>query len=179
MFARSPALAATALLGGVTLASMAPAHAEPLLDGTYRLDYVGAQRTINGAPNPTTDTSANYSFTSSCAGEEGCVANAILLNTTDREAVSAHNPNLTLKLVDGAWQLSLPYDSRCGVFGDSERNQLLTWSLTPQGGTDALSGYRIVATVGNACPGDEPGTLSQPMTATRVGSSAPGILPSW
>jgi hypothetical protein len=174
MFARSVALAAMALAGGVTLASMAPAQAEPLLNGTYRLDYVGAQRTINGAPNPTTDTSARYNFTSSCT-DEGCIARAVLLSTNDTEAAFAHNPDLTLHFADGAWQFSLPYDSQCGR-GDI-RNQLLTWSLTPQGGTDALSGYRIVATVGNSCPGDEPGPLSQPMTATRIGSPAPGILP--
>jgi hypothetical protein len=175
MFARSTAIAATALAGGLTLASMAPAHAEPLLQGTYRFDFVGAQRTINGAPNPTVDTSARYSVTSSCT-DDGCIARAILLSTNDTEAVSAHNPDLTLHFADGAWQLSLPYDSRCGVFGDSERNQLLTWSLTPQGGTDTLTGYRIVATVGASCPGDETGPLSQPMTATKVDKPAPGIV---
>jgi hypothetical protein len=168
-------MAAAALVGGVTLASLAPAHAEPLLNGTYRLDFVGAQRTINGAPSPTADTSATYTFVSSCA-EDGCVAQAILLNSTDKEPVSAHSPDLKLHFTDGAWQLSLPYDSRCGVLGDSERNQLLTWSLTPQGGTDSLTGYRIVATVGASCPGDDPGPLSQPMTATRVGNPAPGIM---
>jgi hypothetical protein len=175
MFARSAAMAASVLIAGITLASMTPAHAEPLLNGTYRLDFVGAQRKIDGALNPTADTSATYTFASSCT-EDGCVAQAVLLNTTDREAVSAHSPDLKLKLVDGVWQLSLPYDSRCGVFGDSERNQLLTWSLTPQGGTDTLTGYRIVATVGASCPGDELGALSQPMTATRVGNAAPGII---
>jgi hypothetical protein len=175
MFARSIAIAAAALAAGVALTSVTPAYAEPLLNGTYRVDFVGAQRTINGAPNPTTDTSATYTVASSC-GDDGCVAQAVLLNTTDKEPVSAHNPDLRLKFADGAWQLSLPYDSRCGVFGDGERNQLLTWSLTPQNGTDALSGYRIVATVGASCPGDEPGPLSQPMTATRVGNAAPGIL---
>jgi hypothetical protein len=174
MFARSAATAVAALVGGVALASMTPAHAEPLLNGTYRLDFVGAQRKINDALSPTADTSATYTFASSC-GDDGCVAQAVLLNTTDREAVSAHNPDLKLKFVDGAWQLSLPYESQCELAGAPQRNQLLTWSLTPQGGTDTLTGYRIVATL-NACAGDEPGPMSQPMTATRVGNAAPGII---
>lgn len=148
--------------------------ADPVLDGTYRLDFDGANRTLNGAASPTTNTSATYSFTSSCGGD-GCVAHAILLSANDTEAVSAHNPDLTLQFLDGAWQLSLPYDSPCEEGGS--RNQLLTWSLTPQGGADVLSGFRIVATVGNACAGDAPGPLAQPMTATRVGKPAPGVLP--
>ena len=173
MLARSAAAAAAAL-GSFAFASAAPALADdPVLDGTYRLDFDGANRTINGAPSPTANTSATYSFTSSCA-PTGCVARAILLNTTDTEAVSAHNPDLTLQFVDGTWQLSLPYDTSCE--DGSTRNQLLTWSLTPQAGADTLKGSRTVATL-VPCPGDEPGPLSQAMTANRVGSAAPGVLP--
>jgi hypothetical protein len=145
-----------------------------VLDGTYRLDFDGANRTISGAPSATPNTSATYSFTSSC-GADGCVAYATLLNTNDTEAVSAHNPDLTLNFADGAWHLSLPYDSPCEVGGS--RNQLLSWSLTPQGGSDVLSGNRTVATVGGSCPGDDAGAMSQPITATRVGTAAPGALP--
>lgn len=170
MFVRSVA-AVAALLCGLT--STAYAHAaDPVLDGTYRLGFDGANRTINGASSPTVDTSATYSFTSSCAN--GCVARAVLLNTTDTEAVSAHNPDLTLQFVDGTWQLSLPYDSPCE--DGSDRNQLLTWFLAPRGGTDALSGTRTVATI-RGCVGDQAGPLSQPMTATRVGNAAAGVLP--
>ena len=92
---------------------MAPAFgADPGLDGTYRFDFDGARQTINGAASPTVNTTARYSFTSSCAGD-GCVVNGVLLNSTDTEAVSAHNPNLTLQFADGVWQMSLPYDSPC------------------------------------------------------------------
>ena len=182
MLARSTwatGLAAVAVLGSFALASMAPAYgADPLLDGTYRFDFHGAQQTYNGSPLPTGDTTATYTFTSSCTGDD-CIANGVLLSSTDREAVSAHNPEVTLHFVDGAWQMSLPYDSPCDQAdrtGDS-RNQLLTWSLTPQGGNDVLAGTRTVATVGNACAGDATGTLSQAMTATRVGSAAPGVEP--
>jgi len=174
MLARTT-LAAGAVLVGFALASIAPAHAtDPVLDGTYRFDFHGAQQTYNGGPMPTGDTTSTYSFTSSCTGDD-CVANGVLLSSTDREAVSAHNPDVTLRFVDGAWQMSLPYDSLCQE-GDS-RNQLLTWSLTPQGGNDVLAGTRTVATVGHACAGDATGTLSQAMTATRVGSAAPGVEP--
>ncbi len=169
------AISASLIFGGFALASMAPAFgADPGLDGTYRLDFHGAQRTINGAASPTVDTTATYSFTSSCTGDS-CVVHAVLLNTTDTEAVSAHNPDLTLQFVEGVWQLSLPYDSPCEEGGD--RNQLLTWSLTPQGGSDTLTGTRTVATIGHSCIGDEAGPLSQPVTATRTGKPAPGILP--
>jgi hypothetical protein len=168
------AATALAVVGGFVFASGTLAHAEPALQGTYRFDFDGAHITINGAPKPGANTSATYSLVSSCA-DDGCTARATLLNTNDREAVSAHNPDLTLQFVDGAWTLSLPYDSQCEDVG--ERNQLLTWSLTPQGGNDVLTGYRIVATSGNACKGDELGPFSQPITATRVGSSAPGVLP--
>ena len=172
MLARS-AVAAVALLCGA-FAFIGPAQAaDPVLDGTYRLDFDGANRTINGAPSPIGNTSATYSFTSSCA-ENGCVARAILLSSNDTEAVSAHNPDLTLQFVDGTWQLSLPYDSPCE---EGDRNQLLTWSLTPQSGAGVLSGIRTVATVGQSCAGDDAGPLAQPMTATRVGSAAPGVLP--
>ena len=168
-------LAAGAVLVGFALASMAPAHAtDPVLDGTYRFDFHGAQQTYNGGPSPTGDTTSTYSFTSSCTGDD-CVANGVLLSSTDREAVSAHNPDVTLRFKDGAWQMSLPYDSFCGE--DELRNQLLTWSLTPQGGNDVLVGTRTVATIGDACAGDATGTLSQAMTATRVGGAAPGVEP--
>lgn len=166
---------AAGLFIGAAVAPTAVAHAaDPVLDGTYRLDFDGANRSINGAASPTANTSATYTFTSSCSGD-GCVARAMLLSSNDTEAVSAHNPDLTLRFTDGAWQLSLPYDSPCEEGGS--RNQLLTWSLTPQVGSDVLAGFRVVATVGNACAGDESGPLAQPMTATRVGTAAPGVLP--
>jgi hypothetical protein len=156
------------------LASAAPAHgADPVLDGTYRFDFHGAQQTYNGGSLPTGDSTSTYSFVSSCAGD-GCVASGVLLSSTDREAVSAHNPDVTLRFVDGAWQMALPYDSPCD--GGDTRNQLLTWSLVPQGGNDVLSGSRTVAT-SHSCVGDATGTLSQVMTATRVGGAAPGVLP--
>jgi hypothetical protein len=168
-------LSVAAVLGSLAAASAAPAHgADPGLDGTYRFDFHGAQQTYNGGSLPTADTTSTYSFVSSCAGD-GCVANGVLLSSTDREAVSAHNPDVTLRFVDGAWQMALPYDSPCEE-GDS-RNQLLTWSLVPQGGNDVLSGNRTVATIGHSCAGDATGTLSQVMTATRVGTAAPGVLP--
>ncbi|MFZ0835674.1 MAG: hypothetical protein WAM92_21890 [Mycobacterium sp.] len=173
MLVRS-ASAAAAVLASFAFVSTMPAHAaDPVLDGTYRLDFDGANRMINGAPSPTTNTSATYSFTSSCA-PAACVTRAVLLNTTDTEAVSAHNPDLSLEFVDGTWQLSLPYDTACE--DGSTRNQLLTWSLTPAAGADTLKGSRTVATL-VPCPGDEPGPLSQAMTANRVGSAAPGVLP--
>jgi serine/threonine-protein kinase len=175
MPARFAAMVTALLLGA--LASAPSAHAEdPVLDGTYRLDFDGAHRMINGAASPTANTSATYSFTSSC-GDSGCVADAVLLSATDTEPVSAHNPNLKLQFTDGSWQLSVPYDSTCAIGGGGDRNQLLSWSLIPQGGNDVLSGTRTVATVGGSCPGDAPGPLSQAMTATRVGKPAPGILP--
>jgi hypothetical protein len=162
------------VVGGVAMASIAPAHAaDPVLDGTYRFDFAGANQTYNGGALPTADTTSTYSFVSSCA--EGCAAQGVLLSSTDREAVSAHNPDVTLQFLDGAWQMSLPYDSPCEEGGS--RNQLLTWSLTPQDGNDVLSGTRTVATIGHSCMGDAAGTLSQAMTATRTGKPAPGILP--
>jgi serine/threonine-protein kinase len=172
MLVRFAAVAAVMVSGGA-LASTAPAYADAPLEGTYRLDFDGAYRTIDGAPRPIADTSSTYSFTSSCS-DTGCTASAVLLNSSDKEAVSMHNPELTLQLVDGTWQLSLPYDSPCEQ-PDEERNQLLTWSLTPKG--DGLSGTRAVATIGHSCAGDDTGTLAQPVTATRVGASAPGVLP--
>ncbi|MDT5009922.1 MAG: hypothetical protein QOH57_1539 [Mycobacterium sp.] len=173
MFIRSAATA-LAVFAGFVIASAAPAQADPALEGTYKVVFDGAHRTIDGKPNPIADTSTTYTFTSSCA-EDGCTARGVLLNSTDREAVSAHNPDVTLQFLDGAWQLSLPYDSQCEEVG--ERNQLLTWSLTPQAGADVLTGFRVVATPGRACKGDDTGPLAQPMTATRVGDRAPGILP--
>jgi serine/threonine protein kinase, bacterial len=171
--ASSAALAAVVVAGGLAVAPSAHG-ADPILDGTYRFDYDGAHQTYNGGPVPAANTSATYTFSSSCAGDE-CIARGVLLNTTDKEPVTAHNPDVTLQFVDGVWQLSLPYDSPCPE-GD-ERNQLLTWSLTPQSGSDALSGSRTVATIGHACTGDAAGTMSQPMTVTRVGSPASGVLP--
>jgi serine/threonine-protein kinase len=165
---------ATAIVAWGFASTASAFGADPVLEGTYRLDFDGAHRIINGGPSPTADTSATYSFTPSCTGD-GCVVNGVLLSSTDIEAVSAHNPDVTLRFVDGVWQLSLPYDSPCEEGG--ERNQLLFWSLTPQGGTDVLSGTRTVATIGHSCAGDAPGPLSQPMTATRVGKAAPGVLP--
>ena len=168
------AATALAVVGAFVVASPPPAHADTALQGTYKLDFDGAHLTINDKPSPAPDTSASYSFTSSCSGD-GCVTRATLLNTNDLESVSAHNPDLTLQFLDGAWKLSLPYDSPCQEGG--ERNQLLTWSLSPQPGTDVLTGFRIVATTGHGCVGDEPGPFVQPMTATRVGKPAPGVLP--
>ena len=167
------ALSAAVVAGALGLAPSAYG-ADPALDGTYRFDFHGAQQTLNGGSVPTADTTATYSFISSCT-DNGCIARGVLLNSTDREPVSAHNPDVTLNFVDGAWQMSLPYDSPCEE-GDS-RNQLLTWSLTPQGGNDVLSGTRTVATIGHSCAGDAAGSLSQVMTATRVGSAAPGVAP--
>lgn len=164
-----------AVVVGFAVAPIAPAYgADPVLDGTYRFDFDGARQTYNGGSLPTANTTARYSFTSSCAGD-GCVANGVLLSSTDLEAVSAHNPNVTLQFADAAWQMSLPYDSPCDEGG--LRNQLLTWSLAPQDGNQVLSGTRTVATVGHSCMGDATGSLSQAMTATRVDSAAPGVLP--
>jgi hypothetical protein len=175
MLARSLALVTAVVAGGLGLASMAPAHgADPVLDGTYRLDFHGAMQTLNGGPLPTDDTYSRYSFVTSCA-EDGCVAMGVLLSSTDREPVSAHNPDVTLRFIDGSWQMSLPYDSPCE--GDGSRNQMLTWLLTPQGSNDVLTGSRTVSTVGASCAGDQTGSLSQVMTATRIGSAAPGIAP--
>jgi serine/threonine protein kinase, bacterial len=172
-WATAGAVAVAVLVGG--LAVSLPAGADPGLNGTYRLEYDGAKRMIAGSPSPIANTSATYSFTTRCAGE-GCNVDGVLLNATDTEAVSAHNPDITMQFVDGSWQLSLPYDSPCE--GGGERNQMLSWVLTPQPGSDALTGTRTVSTVGNSCPGDEPGPLSQPITATRVGTAAPGVLPT-
>src|ERR1700686_4070428 len=167
------ALAAAVIVGGLAVAPSAYA-ADPVLDGTYRFDFDGAHQTYNGGAVPGAHKFNKYTFSSSRAGER-CIARGVLLNTTDKEAVSAHNPDVTLQFVDGVWQLSLPYDSPCPE-GD-ERNQLLTWSLTPQGGNDVLSGTRPVATIGHSGAGDAAGSMSQPMPATRVGSTAPGVLP--
>ncbi len=169
----SAALAVAVVAGGPAVAPPA-SGADPVLDGTYRFDFDGAHQTFNGAVVPAASTSTTYTFATSCTGD-GCIARGVLLNTTDKEPVSAHNPDVTLQFVDGVWQLSLPYDSPCPE-GD-ERNQLLSWSLTPQGGDDVLAGTRTVAWIGHACVGDPAGTMSQPMTATRVGGPAPGVEP--
>ena len=175
--ASSAALSAGVIAGVVTgglVAAPTAYGADPGLNGTYRFDFVGAQQTHNGAPLPTADTTSTYTFTTSCGGD-GCIARGFLLRTTDREAVSAHNPDVKLTFTDGAWQMSVPYDSPCEV-GET-RNQLLTWYLTPQQGDDVLTGTRTVSTVGNSCPGDDTGALSQAMLVTRVGDPAPGVAP--
>jgi serine/threonine protein kinase, bacterial len=62
-----------------------PAVAGPVLDGTYRVDLDFEHQTLNGAPQPSSDTTAWWAFRSTCT-PTGCAATATKLDANLNQA---------------------------------------------------------------------------------------------
>lgn len=174
---------ATFVLGGRPVLSrhdgvLRPApSAAPPLDGTYRVDYDFAKRTVNGAPyaQPNTGNIAWYAFRSSCR-PTGCFATGTKLDANNHGLVS--NPSLPVELhfADDHWQLKplqiqrqlpqcLGADGKSVVAGAA--TAIVTWSLEPQpDGT--LRGVDTNTTLTNEC-GTQGEVQQAPMAATRTG----------
>ncbi|SEA60784.1 hypothetical protein SAMN04488580_103429 [Mycobacterium sp. 283mftsu] len=154
------AAAALAMIGS----SMAPAHAaDEYLDGTYRIDFHGAAQAYTTAPAPTVATSATYRFTTNCSDGQ-CVATGMQLSSTDHGIFD--RPTVTLYWAGLAWRLSESMETPCPG-GAGTRSQEMTWSLTPQRGSDVLPGARSLMP-STTCVGDATGYIVEPMLATPI-----------
>lgn len=150
---------------------------QPVLDGTYRVDYNFAKQTENGAPygQPNIGNIAWYAFRSSCR-HTGCFATGTKLDANNHGVVSNPSRTVELHFADGHWQLKplqiqrqlpqcLGADGKSVVAGAA--TAIVTWSLEPQpDGT--LRGVDTNTTLTNEC-GTQGEVQQAPMAATRTG----------
>ena len=157
---------------------------QPVLDGTYRLDYDNAHQTINDLPNPqpTTRSTTWWAFRSSCTST-GCVATGTGLDKINHQVAGIPAATDILHFADNHWQDSTPMqdqkqfprclgaDGKSVVAGaDTETN---AWSLEPQpDGT--LRGVLTVTALTNEC-GNQGTVWRIPFVATRIGDVPPGV----
>jgi serine/threonine-protein kinase len=156
--------------------------AGPVLLGTYRMDYDWAQRTKNGTPDPSTDTSnAWWAFRSWCR-PTGCVATGTKLDDHNHQAARAPADTGVLHFVDGHWQAApvqgqiqhqrcLGADGKSAVAGAD--TEAFTWSLEPRpDGT--LRGVQTETVLTNECAG-QGAVVQTPFVLTRTGDVPPAV----
>jgi serine/threonine-protein kinase len=160
-----------------TTSTSAAAAAGPMLDGTYLLDYDGANVKTNGARDPGTSSTEWWAFHSSCKST-GCVATGAELDDANhQEAKGASN---VLQFADAHWQ-DTPWSALldCAEVANRAPNPTdkvsvdQTWSWEPQpDGT--LRGVKTI-TLPNGCSLPRR-VLEFPFVATRVGDVPPHVI---
>ena len=77
--------------------------AGPVLDGTYRVGLDFEHQTLNGAPEPSSDTTAWWAFRSTCT-PAGCAATATKLDAKLNQAPKIPGSTDVFHFVEGQWQ---------------------------------------------------------------------------
>jgi serine/threonine protein kinase, bacterial len=101
------------------LSTRDPAVAGPVLDGTYRVDLDFEHQTLNGAPEPSSDTTAWWAFRSTCT-PTGCAATATKLDAKLNQAPKIPGSTDVFHFVEGQWQNAptpYPGDQECPGVG--------------------------------------------------------------
>ena len=142
-----------------------PAPAEPVLDGTYRLDFYGSAHISSSGPSPQEIGPATFAFRSTCS-DNGCVATGAEVQPESPD--TAVGP-VVLDYLDGHWLMVKMTETSCGPNGKAPR--MTVWELTPRpDGT--LSGNRLNARLrGPECVG----ASRLPLRATRIGDVSAGV----
>jgi serine/threonine protein kinase, bacterial len=195
--AMASSLTVIALAGGVALtvvrqpepvSASAPVVAPAaVLDGTYRFDFNPANNTVQGSPNPPSDSHPDqnpktvwYAFRSACT-PAGCTATETALDDTNHNIAATPNTTYQWRFTDGRWQM-LPERSRetrqgCKVVQgkavDGDQTALYTISLEPQPGGSSR-GLSSATTISSEC-GQEGSVQQFPFVATRVGDVPLGV----
>lgn len=138
-----------------------PVDVEAELDGTYRLDFDLAERTVNGTASPLTQAkSVTWTIRSTCTVTTGCAASA---SSLDDEAT------WTLHYVNSSWE-AVPTRTQVGVdqcvAGPGAQTELQSWTMHPQ--EDGSLRGEQTATVLTAECGSEGRTTRTPFVATRI-----------
>ncbi|MGV0990724.1 MAG: serine/threonine-protein kinase [Mycobacterium sp.] len=169
---------------GDNLTAGAPAQ-QVILDGTYRLNYLGAQQLHNGAPDPWPSQTGNaevsfWAFRSHCS-PSGCVATATALDKGNLKAARTPSRTTELRFTDGRWDetgtptsvdhpLCLRNDAGPGPGTDTE---VSTWNMTPQP-DGVLKGVQTTTVLTNEC-GLAGSVIEVPFNAVRIGEVPDGV----
>lgn len=126
-----------------------PIEVEAVLDGTYQLDFDGAERRVNGTVSPVPqDDSMTWAFRSTCTAAKGCAAMASSLDDG-----GAH----VLHYVNSSWE-TLPTRTQ---------TDLQSWTMQPQDDGSLRGQYtETVVAEESASAGV---TTQIPFVATRTG----------
>jgi serine/threonine-protein kinase len=159
-------------------ATSSASAAQPVLDGSYRLDYDRAKQTSNGVIRNNGAQTSWWAFHSACTAT-GCAATGTKLDNADHQAAKATGTGNTgvLHVVDGHWQ-SAPrqVQAECREAHGTQTStqaETVVWSLTPQpDGT--LRGVQTQTVQSNEC-GAQGAMLRIPVVATRVGDVPSGV----
>lgn len=149
-----------------------PVAGEPVLNGTYRLDYDQTKRTTNGVGiRHDGAATARWAFRSACT-TTGCAATGTRLDDAADGAQSD-----TLRFLGGYWQ-GTPQQQRVGCTRPdgqvrTAQQETIAWSLAPQpDGT--LRGTQTETVLSNEC-GAQGAVVRVPVVATRTGDVPPGV----
>ncbi|MBP1823102.1 serine/threonine protein kinase [Mycobacterium sp. OAE908] len=162
----------------------APVQPAAVLDGTYRLDYMLGQQTVNGSPNPPPEKepqtqTAYWAYRQACTSK-GCVATGTALDDNHKAAITP-NVSAVWHYADSEW-LRMPDRQRvqyehCSVDGDKEvaggDTEMTTWTMTPQS-DGTLRGLRTNTVLTSEC-GLQGVVRQDPFVAARIGDIPPGV----
>src|ERR1700751_1478410 len=152
-----------------------PAVAGPVLDGTYRVDLDFEHQTLNGAPAPSSDTTAWWTFRSTCT-PTGCAATATKLDANLNQAPKIPGSTDVFHFVDGRWQNAptpYPGDQACPGVGTVPVTMVGHSSWTPQpDGT--FQGVQTATAQTDVC-GSGGEVYLVPFVATRIGDVPAGV----
>lgn len=153
-------------------AAAAPAAPkQPVLEGSYRVDYHTDQTTYRGhsvppVKEPHAPYAAWWAFRSSCTAA-GCTAIGVQLDFDNHDLPHPDSTD-TVNFISGEWQDATPASlaGDCGVFVE-------TWSFAPLAdGRLQGSAIRTIAT--DEC-GAKGNVTETPITLTRVGPLPPAL----
>lgn len=161
-------------------AGAAGAAPQPVLNGSYRLDYDRAKQTSNGVIGNDGVASSWWAFRSSCSAT-GCTATGTKLNNTNHQMAKTTGSGNTgaLTFVNGHWQSAprqLQFQVQCRQGTQKTTGtqvEMVVWSLTPQA-DGTLRGVQIQTVKTSDC-GSQGATLRIPVMATRIGTVPAGV----
>jgi hypothetical protein len=146
-----------------------------VLDGTYRVDLDFEHQTLNGVPEPSSDTTAWWAFRSTCT-PTGCVATATKLDANLNQAPKIPGSTDVFHFVEGQWQNAptpYPGDQECPGVGKVPVTMVGHSSWTPQpDGT--FQGVQTATTQTDVC-GSGSEVYLVPFVATRIGDVPSGV----
>jgi len=169
---------------GDNVTAGAPAQ-QMILDGTYRLNYQGAQQLHNGAPDPWPSQTGNaevsfWAFRSQCS-PSGCAATGTALDKGNLTAARTPSRTTELRFADGRWEeagtpasVDHPLCFRNGAPpGPGSDTEVSVWSMVPQP-DGSLRGVQTTTVLTNEC-GLAGSVVEVPFTAMRIGESPDGV----
>ena len=159
-----------------------PGPVAVVLDGDYRLDWDGANRTTNGAPAPVTApiNTLWWAFRSSC-GSTGCVATGTGLDKENHQVARTPATTASFHFAGGHWQRTPAKTQeqypRClgadGKIAAGQDTEMVAWSLDPQpDGT--LRGTQTMTVLTDEC-GTQGTVWQTPFVAKRIGDVPPTV----